>query len=100
MLNRSVDEVLFDDDGAAWGIKGGDEVAKATMLIGDPSYFTKYNKTKVVGKVVRSICIMDHPIKGTNDVESVQIIIPAREVGRTHDVYVVMVSYAHMVAAK
>lgn len=100
MLNRGVDEVLFDDDGVAWGIKGGNEVAKATMLLGDPSYFAKYNKCKVVGKVVRSICIMDHPIKGTSDVESVQIIIPANEVGRKNDVYVVMVSFAHMVAAK
>mmetsp|Transcript_44342 Transcript_44342/g.100233 ORF Transcript_44342/g.100233 Transcript_44342/m.100233 type:complete len:329 (+) Transcript_44342:120-1106(+) len=26
MLNRSVDEILYDEDGVAWGIRGGDEV--------------------------------------------------------------------------
>ena len=26
MLNRSVDEILFDADGKAWGIRGGNEV--------------------------------------------------------------------------
>jgi len=41
MLNREVNEILFDDEGAAWGIKCGEEVAKATMVIGEPSYFPK-----------------------------------------------------------
>ena len=31
MLNRSVDEILFDSDGTAWGIRGGDEVAKVIL---------------------------------------------------------------------
>jgi hypothetical protein len=26
MLNKGVDEVLFDDNGVAWGIKTGNEV--------------------------------------------------------------------------
>ena len=29
MLNRSVDEILFDADGKAWGIRGGNEVVLA-----------------------------------------------------------------------
>jgi Rab GDP dissociation inhibitor len=44
MLNRPVDEVLVGDDGKAWGIQvqgedGTPEVAKAPLIIGDPSYF-------------------------------------------------------------
>ena len=39
MLNRPVDEILFDAEGKAWGIRGGNEVAKANIFVGDPSYF-------------------------------------------------------------
>lgn len=39
-------------------------------------------------------------ITGTDNAESVQIIIPAREINRKNDIYVAMVSNAHMVAAK
>lgn len=98
MLNKGVDEVLFDASGAAWGIKTGNEVAKARLIIGDPSYFPA-SKTRSVGLVIRSICILDHPIAGTDNAESVQIIIPASTVRRKNDIYVCMVSFAHMVAA-
>jgi RAB protein geranylgeranyltransferase component A len=39
------------------------QVAKASIIVGDPSYFDR-TKTQVVGKVVRSICILNHPIAG------------------------------------
>ena len=87
MLNRSVDEVLFDADGCAWGIRGGDEVAKATMFIGDPSYFPK-SKTRMTGKVIRSICVLDHLPAGLGDAMSAQIIIPGPQVGKASDIYV------------
>ena len=99
MLNKGVDEVLFDASGAAWGIKTGNEVAKARLIIGDPSYFPA-SKSRSVGHVIRSICILDHPIAGTDNAESVQIIIPATAVKRKNDIYVCMVSFAHMVAAE
>lgn len=98
MLNKGVDEVLTDSEGNAWGIKTDNEVAKANIIVGDPSYFDA-NKSRVTGKVVRSICILDHPIAGTSNAESVQIIIPAKQVNRRNDIYVCMVSYAHHVAA-
>lgn len=53
-------------------------MAKATMLIGDPSYFPS-RMVKPAGMVARSICIMDHPFNGTNNAESTQIIIPGRQ---------------------
>ena len=97
MLNRSVEEILFKD-GKAWGIKAGNEVAKAPMVIGDPSYFED-SKSRVTGKVIRSVCLLDHPVKDTDNAESVQIIIPAAQVKRRNDIYVCVVSYAHMVAS-
>jgi len=97
MLNKGVDEVLYKD-GKAWGIKTGNEVAKAGIIVGDPSYFDA-SKSRVMGQVVRSICILNHAIAGTDNAESVQIIIPAKQVKRKNDIYVCMVSYAHCVAS-
>ena len=73
-------------------------MARAPIIVGDPSYFSA-SQTRVVGKVIRSICILDHPISGTDNAESVQIIIPASQIkGRKNDIYVCVVSFAHMVA--
>jgi len=111
MLNRPVDEILFGDDGKAWGVKvpatedeeddQNPKVAKAPMIIGDPSYFSE-EKLSTVGQVVRSICFLDAPIPGTDGKESVQLIIPATAIGggRKNDIYVCMVSHAHCVAAR
>ena len=71
MLNTPVDDVLYNKDtGVAWGIKSGNAIAKSTQIIGDASYFTK-DKTRVSGQVVRSICILDHPIPNTNNSDSI-----------------------------
>ena len=91
MLNRSVDEILFDEQGCAWGIRGGDEVAKATMFIGDPSYFPS-EKVRATGKVVRSICILDHLPPNLGQAQSAQIIIPGVQVGKASDIYVGVLS--------
>ena len=100
MLNKQIDEILFDSDGKVMGVKSGDEVAKAPLIICDPSYakVTK-GQVKSVGKVVRSICILDHPIPDTHDATSCQIIIPQKQTGRNSDIFVNMVSYAHAVCS-
>ena len=99
MLNKPVDEVLFGPDGKAWGIKAGNEVAKGTQIIGDPSYFPS-EKCRSIGRVIRSVCIIDHPVAGAEGAESLQIIIPASQVpGRRNDIYVAVVSHAHMVSS-
>ena len=77
MLNTAVDEVLFED-GKAVGVRCGQESARAPLVICDPSYVTGQNKTRIVGKVIRAICIMNQPIPNTNDATSCQIIIPQK----------------------
>lgn len=87
MLNAKVDEILYDGDRAT-GIKAtmtGVEPemkfeTKAGMILGDPSYFS--NKVKVVGHVLRAICVLKHPLAGTNDNDSCQLIIPQSQVDR------------------
>lgn len=125
MLDKKVDEIVLGPDGKFVGVKSGGETVKAKQVIGDPSYFGagktdgEGGKVRVIeeGKVVRAICILKHPIPGTEDSDSVQIIIPQNQVGRRNgeflrracvhksltqvvDIYIAMVSSTHNVCAK
>jgi Rab GDP dissociation inhibitor len=87
MLNTSVDEIIYEG-GKAAGIKAtmtGVEPemkfeTKAKMILGDPSYFS--DKVRVVGHVLRAICILKHPLDKTSESDSCQLIIPQSQVGR------------------
>ncbi|KTW28078.1 hypothetical protein T552_01939 [Pneumocystis carinii B80] len=97
MLNRKVDEIVYEN-GVAIGIKSDGEIAYASKIIGDPSYFP--DKVKKTGKVIRVICILNHPIPNTDNSDSLQIIIPQSQVRRKHDIYIAMVSSVHNVCPK
>jgi Rab GDP dissociation inhibitor len=89
MLDKKIDEIVTDGDGKFVGVRSGSETVKAKQVIGDPSYFgssSESGKLRVVedGKVIRAICILKHPIPGTDDADSVQIIIPQNQVHRQH----------------
>lgn len=112
MLNQDIDAVTFDDQGVATGVKAGNQMAKASMIIGDPSYFDA-SKIRPTGLVVRCICILDHPIPGTTTssiaginfssgqqpLESVQVIIPGPQVGRVNDIFVCSMGHTLHVSA-
>lgn len=109
MLDKKIDEIVTDPaTGKFIGVRSGDEIVKAKQVIGDPSYFGAGagtggdGKPRVLeeGKVVRAICILKHPIPGTEDSDSVQIIIPQNQVNRRNDIYIAMVSSTHNVCAK
>merc|ERR1712151_1031546 len=56
-------------------------------------------------QIIRSICILGKPIPETHDSKggpatSVQIILPQKQLKRRNDVYIMMVSFAHCIAAK
>ena len=84
MLNTDINEVLFEN-GKVVGVKGPEGVAKCNTLICDPTYAKKCglkDRIKFVEKIIRIICILDHPIPGTENLPSVQIILPQRQLGR------------------
>lgn len=56
LLERPVDEVLYDEAGGACGVRCGDETASARCVIGDPSYFPA--KVRTACHVVRVIALM------------------------------------------
>ncbi|KAI8062391.1 GDP dissociation inhibitor [Gongronella butleri] len=98
MLNTDAQEFLYDDQGKIVGIKTAEGTARAKQVICDPSYAPA--KVKKVGSVVRAICLLDHPIPNIGDIDSVQIVIPQKQIGRQHDVYIACVSADHMVCPK
>ncbi|RDB29526.1 putative secretory pathway GDP dissociation inhibitor 1 [Hypsizygus marmoreus] len=107
MLDKQIDAIVTDTDGKFVGVTSGGETVKAKQVIGDPSYFgagsnSDDGKVRVVEehKVVRAICFLKHPIPGTDDSDSLQIIIPQNQVGRRNDIYIAMVSSTHNVCAK
>lgn len=99
MLNTNPDEILFNEEGKVKGIKVGENTATAPIVICDPSYTTE-DRLKPVGRVIRAICLLDHPIPNTNDAQSIQIILPAKQLERNSDTYISMVSYSHLICAK
>ncbi|EJU00049.1 rab GDP-dissociation inhibitor [Dacryopinax primogenitus] len=108
MLDKHVDEVLTDPaTGKFIGVRSGEETVKAKLVIGDPSYFgagemKEGQKVRVMeeGMVVRAICILKHPIPGTEDVDSLQIIIPQNQVNRQNDIYIALLSHHQGVCAQ
>lgn len=98
MLDKPVDEILYDESGKVTGVRCGDEKAFCSQLYCDPSYVP--DKVQKVGQVVRCICLLNHPIPNTKDSLSTQIIIPQKQLKRGSDIYISLVSYTHQVAAK
>lgn len=126
MLHKPVNRLVFDEDGKVCGIEcppdpeklaaaaaeavktgeadadpekpaAGPEVATAPLVICDPFYVAGSPKIRAVGKVIRAICVMTHPVKDTNDSASCQIIIPQRQLKRRSDVFILVVSSSHCV---
>ena len=98
MLNTNVDEILFKD-GKVTGIRSGEDTATAPIVICDPTYTTS-DRLKPTGKIIRAICLLDHPIPETAGAASVQIIIPAKQLDRHTDTFISMVSSSHMICAQ
>ncbi|KAK7541993.1 GDP dissociation inhibitor [Phyllosticta citribraziliensis] len=108
MLNADVDEILYEG-GKVSGIKAtmkerdapGEAMkftTKCKKILADPSYFA--DKVKPTGHLLKAICILNHPIPGTDNSDSLQLIIPQSQVGRKNDIYIAVVSSAHNVCPK
>lgn len=82
MLDKKIDEIVYDESGKAVGVKADGEVAKAKLIICDPSYAPQ--AVKKVGQVIRAICILNHPVPNTDNADSLQLIIPMNQLKRSH----------------
>lgn len=99
MLNKPIDGIEYDADGKVTGVKSEGEVAKTKLVIGDPTYFP--DKVKKTGaRVIRAMCILDHPVPNTDNLDSLQIVIPQNQLKRHHDIYIAVLSSSHFVCSK
>jgi len=100
MLRRPVTKINYGEDGKVVSIETTEGVAKLKkngQVIGDPSYFmdtlkTAEPKVKSVGRVARWLCIMNHPVPGTKNAKSCQIILPMAT--KHSDIYISVQSNA------
>lgn len=98
MLDQPVEEILYHEGtGRVRGVRCGDKVATCDAIIADPLYIK--DRCLLSHRVVRAICLLDHPIPSTNNADSCQIIIPQRQLGRKYDIYIACVSSTHSVCA-
>lgn len=84
MLNTDINQIVFEN-GKVVGVKGPSGVAKCNTVICDPTYALKCglkDRVKLVERIIRCICILDHPLPGTENLPSVQIILPQRQIKR------------------
>eukprot|EP01086_Lenisia_limosa_P002699 TRINITY_DN1665_c0_g1_i1.p1 TRINITY_DN1665_c0_g1~~TRINITY_DN1665_c0_g1_i1.p1 ORF type:complete len:443 (+),score=152.16 TRINITY_DN1665_c0_g1_i1:49-1377(+) len=97
MLNKPIEKIEYDEEGKFAGVTSEGETAKAKIVIADPTYFE--DKCEKKGEVVRAICILNHPVVGTDNADSAQIIIPQKQVNRANDIYVAVIAHDHQVCA-
>ncbi|KAM4588508.1 rab GDP dissociation inhibitor beta [Odontesthes bonariensis] len=96
LLNRTVDEIMMDN-GKVKAVRSEGKLFHCKQLICDPSYVP--NRVRKVGRVIRVICLLNHPVKNTHEASSCQIIIPQTQLNRKSDIYISVVSYGHSVAS-
>ncbi len=73
MLDKKVTKFHFDKEGKVCGVESGGEIAKCKLVVCAPQYCIDMGlkkHVKSIGKIIRCICIMDHPIPKTKDVPS------------------------------
>lgn len=96
--NRDVEEILKNEEGKVTGIISRGELIRCKSIICHPSYMIRtgnHSKVAKIGKAIRCICILNHPIPNTNDEKSFQVILPQRQTGRKSDISIVSLSSDH-----
>ena len=97
LLNKPIDEILFDEEGSVAGVRSGEEVARAPIILCDPTYALGIGKVRHTGRVIRAICIFNHEVPNTKGAPSGQIILPQRQTGRRNDIFICYMSSSHCV---
>ena len=72
MLDKPIDEIIMEN-GKAVGVRSGGERARCKQVYCSPSFVP--GRLKKDHQVIHCICLMDHPVPGTNAALSSQLII-------------------------
>lgn len=96
LLNRPIEEIVMED-GKVKAVKSQGKLFYCKQLICDPSYVP--SQVRKVGRVIRVVCLLNHPVKQTQEAGSCQIIIPQTQLDRKSDIFISVVSFSHNVAS-
>ncbi|KAM8866878.1 rab GDP dissociation inhibitor beta isoform 1-T1 [Synchiropus picturatus] len=97
LLNKPVDEIVMEN-GKVKAVKSEGKMFQCKQLICDPSYVA--SRVKREGRVIRVICLLNHPVKNTHEANSCQIIIPQTQLrNRKSDIFISVVSHLHNVSS-
>ena len=97
----NVEEILYDENNKFKGIKTTKgEYIYGSILISEPTYMIKFNKVKNTNKIIRRICLLNHPIPDIGECDSCQIIIPQSQTGKKNDIFILQLGYGHCVCKK
>ncbi|XP_077430333.1 rab GDP dissociation inhibitor beta [Vanacampus margaritifer] len=94
--HRTVDEIVLDN-GKVTAVKSEGKLFPCRQLICDPSYVP--HRVRKAGRVIRVICLLNHPVKNTQEANSCQIVIPQTQFSRKSDIFISVASYVHNVAS-
>ena len=99
--NCDVEEIIYDNNQQFKGIKTTTgKYIYGSILISEPTYMEKFKKVQIKGKIIRRICILNHPIPGTGECDSCQIIIPQNQINGKNDIFILQLGYGHCVCKK
>lgn len=106
MLEKKVTEFNYDADGKICGITldepTGKHLIKCHRVLADPTFVAECSpdRVKQTGGIIHSIVLMKKPIPETKSQPAVQLVIPASQCGRKHDIYVASVNHQYSVCAE
>ena len=100
MLDKKVEGLEYGADGKVTGVKVEGTVIKCKAVLAEPGYLEDTPKVRPAEKILRSVCILKHPVPNTNDTDSCQIIIHSKQTKRQNDIYIAVASAAQAVCQK
>ena len=99
--NCNVEKIVYDDNKKFKGIElSNGKYIYGSILISEPSYMEKFNKVQTKKRIIRRICLMNHPITSIGECDSCQIIIPQSQIKRDYDIFILQLGYGHCVSKK
>lgn len=103
MLEKKVSKIEFGEDGKVAGVtldeESGPVTIKAARVLADPTFVNEVLPDRVENtcNIIHSILFMKQPIPKTAQSPAVQLVIPAAQAKRKHDIYVASVNHTFSV---
>ena len=101
-LRQVIKGFKYGPDKKVTGVVGENNTAKCKYVVCSPEYCSGPEAKRIdqKGKILRAICLIDHPLTGTDNTDSCQIVFPARQLNRKYDIYMSVINHTYKVCPK